>query len=84
MVNEHPGAASAPDERILPEIGRIRFLLERDGYSQARLWVERTLTIYRAAVRRPQCHASLPEYRSRFEAAILAFSIWLAGDNDLS
>lgn len=56
---------------------RIRLLIERDGESAARAWVERTLRIYREAVDNRHGHASLPQYRSGFEASIETFEAWL-------
>ncbi|HKI82308.1 MAG TPA: hypothetical protein VKA04_11725 [Pseudodesulfovibrio sp.] len=60
---------------------RIDFLVRRDGPAEARAWVERTLHMYRDAVNTPLSHASLPEYRPRFEQAIDEFQIWLAAQD---
>jgi len=60
------------------EQDRINYLIRRDGYAEARRWVERTLYIYREAVISSSSHASLPEYRPRFEQAIAAFQTWLS------
>lgn len=57
---------------------RIAFLNHRDGQDKARTWVERTLHIYTDAIDTPASHASLPEYRPRFEAAIEEFRAWLS------
>lgn len=60
------------------EAGRIRFLLERDGPEATRSWVERTLAIYRAALRDPTSYAADAVYRPRFEKAVREFERWLA------
>lgn len=57
---------------------RIRFLGQRDGAEATRVWVARTLKIYRDALQSQSNYASLPEYRPRFEQAIRAFEEFLA------
>lgn len=57
---------------------RIEFLIQRDGEEAAREWVERTLETYRQAISSSASHASLPEYRPRFEQSIKEFKDWLA------
>lgn len=54
------------------ESGRIKFVINRDGIAEAKMWALRTLRIYRAAVlkngkdgSRPH-HASYREYRRGF------------------
>jgi len=64
-----------------PEIERIKFLIERDGETAARAWVERTLGIYREAISKPGSHASIAAYRPLFEDSIRVFEAWLAGRN---
>jgi hypothetical protein len=71
----HPRCTST-DPR--PESERIEFLLKRDGPEATRAWVERTLAIYRAAVRYPASHTADSLYRLRFEQAIQEFEQWLA------
>ena len=60
------------------ESERIEFLLKRDGPEATRAWVQRTLAIYRAAVRYPASHTADSLYRLRFEQAIREFEQWLA------
>jgi len=60
-----------------PEAARIAFLIHRDGLPAARIWVQRTLQIYRAALADPRGHAATSYYRPRFEASIEAFDSWL-------
>ncbi len=57
---------------------RIELLIQRDGEAAAREWVRRTLESYRQALQSPASHASLPEYRWRFEQSIREFEDWLA------
>ena len=59
------------------ETGRINLLLERDGMEATRLWVERTLAIYRQALTSPHSHASKKEYRLLFERSVEDFERWL-------
>ena len=40
-------------------------------------WVERTLAIYRNALKSPAHHASKEHYRPLFEESIHAFEEWL-------
>lgn len=61
-----------------PESERIEFLLKRDGFAATRAWVERTLTIYRQALRDPKHYANDPSYRPLFERAVGEFEEWLA------
>lgn len=61
-----------------PESGRIEFLLQRDGPAATRSWVERTLAIYREALRDPRHYANDPSYKPLFERAIREFEEWLA------
>jgi len=61
-----------------PESERIEFLLKRDGPEATRAWVQRTLAIYRKALRNPAGHGADPVYRPRFEQAIQEFEEWLA------
>lgn len=65
---------------IHDEYARIHFLVERDGLSATREWVERTLANYREAVDSPGSHASTPNYRPLFEASIETFEQWLADE----
>ena len=62
-----------------PESERIGFLLKRDGVTETRAWVERTLAIYREALREPKSYAREPSYRPLFERAVREFGAWLAG-----
>jgi hypothetical protein len=73
------------DEAVVPsaeqadsEAGRIELLLARDGYEGARVWVERTLNIYRNALGHPVSIATEPYYRWRFERSIREFEAWLS------
>ena len=59
------------------ETQRIEFLIERDGPKLTRAWIERTLAIYREAVKSFKSHASLPDYLPSFEASIREFEAWL-------
>jgi hypothetical protein len=61
------------------ESGRIEFLLRRDGSAATRAWVERTLAIYREALRDPRHFANDPSYRPLFERAVRQLEEWLAG-----
>lgn len=65
------------------EAGRIAFLLQRDGRAATRVWIERTLNLYREAVRRPE-HGAGSLYRAQFEQAIGEFEEWLAQNRDTS
>jgi hypothetical protein len=56
-------------------------LLRRDGYEATHAWVERTLSIYRAAIV-PGQHGSDPSYRPLFERSILEFEAWLAANEE--
>ena len=62
---------------ITPEGQRIRFLTERDGPEAAMAWVERTLAIYRNALKSRASRASEEHYRPQFEASVRAFEEWL-------
>lgn len=64
------------------EQGRIEFLLRRDGREATRVWVERTLGIYRQALADAGSHARDPVYRPRFEQSVREFEAWLAGRQD--
>ncbi len=61
-----------------PESERIELLLKRDGLAATRGWVERTLAIYREAMRDPRNYAADPPYRPLFERAVREFEEWLA------
>lgn len=63
---------------------RIRFLMARDGAEATRVWVERTLKLYREALQSESNYSSLPEYRPRFEQAIHAYEAFLAGTGDVA
>lgn len=67
---------SVPNVR--PESERIQFLVNRDGLRAARVWVERTVNIYRTALRNPREYAATEPYRGRFERAVREFEEWLA------
>lgn len=56
---------------------RISFLIQRDGYEQARQWVDNTLTLYRDAAASAASHASYTDYQSEFHQAIDEFQAWL-------
>lgn len=62
-----------------PESERIGFLLQRDGPAVTLAWVERTLAIYREALRDPRHYANDPSYKPLFERAVREFEEWLAG-----
>lgn len=62
----------------MPEEGRIRFLLERDGPEATVAWVGRTLRIYRAAVLDRSHYASTDSYRRGFIESYCEFKRWLA------
>ena len=64
-----------------PEIERINFLIQRDGEQAARMWVERTLRMYREGINNPGSHASKSAYRPLFEESIREFEAWLAGQD---
>ncbi len=59
------------------ETQRIEFLIKRDGPKATRAWIERTLAIYREAVKSSKSHASLSDYLPSFEASIREFEAWL-------
>jgi hypothetical protein len=67
----------ASTARARLEADRIDFLLQRDGYEMTRAWVERTLGIYRDALRvrgaRGDSYSAAP-----FERSIAEFEGWLA------
>ncbi|HYL17650.1 MAG TPA: hypothetical protein VEV20_03155 [Burkholderiales bacterium] len=67
-----------PGIRPRPEAERIDFLLTRDGPQATRVWVERTLRMYREELGRPTSYASDAAYRPRFESAVREFEEWLA------
>lgn len=71
------GSGASRDHAIADEYERIRLLVERDGQSAARAWVERTLQIYLEAVASPGSHAPLTHYKPLFEASIDVFRQWL-------
>ena len=62
------------------EMQRIEFLVKRDGPAATHTWVERTLKMYRAAVKDSHSHASTVHYRPLFEASINTFEKWLANN----
>lgn len=55
---------------MVPESQRLAFIARRDGRAAARQWAERTLEIYREAVRNPRSHTSLPAYRGTYLTAV--------------
>ena len=59
------------------EHGRIEFLVQRDGVKAAVVWVDRTMRIYRRAVRDKRHFASTNEYRRKFIKAYCEFKRWL-------
>lgn len=71
------GSGASRDDAIADEYERVRLLVNRDGDSAARSWVERTLQIYLDAVASPTSHASLTHYKPLFEASIDVFRQWL-------
>jgi hypothetical protein len=60
------------------ETERIEFLLKRDGPAKTRAWIERTLAIYREALRDPKSYARDASYRPLFERSVRDFEEWLA------
>lgn len=72
-------SAMASTTEPRPESERIEFLLKRDGVAATRAWVERTLAIYREALRDPKNYAVDPSYKPLFERALREFGEWLAG-----
>jgi len=62
------------------EASRIEFLLQRDGPAATRIWVRRTLAIYRRPVLNPRHFAHTAEYRLKFVASCLEFRRWLAAN----
>ena len=62
--------------RDATEQSRIAFLVQRDGEEAARVWVERTLKLYREAIA-TKGHAAQPDYRPLFEESIRVFERWL-------
>lgn len=71
------GSGAPRDDAIADEYERIHLLVERDGHTAARSWVERTLQVYVDAVASPSSHASITHYRPLFEASIDVFRQWL-------
>lgn len=69
----------APMTEPRPEAERIGFLLQRDGPEASRAWVERTLAIYREALRDPRHYSNDPSYKPLFERAVGELEGWLAG-----
>lgn len=63
----------AANPEFKPESERIQFLMKRDGPEATRAWVQRTLEIYRQALRNGDSM-----YRARFEQAVREFEEWLA------
>lgn len=59
------------------EAERIGLLLERDGLDATRVWVKRTLAIYRHAVLDPAHFASSPAYRRLYLLSCADFRRWL-------
>lgn len=59
------------------ELGRIEFLLNRDGPAATRAWVKRTLAIYRRELADPRSFAADPAYKPRFERSVREFEEWL-------
>lgn len=62
---------------VRPESGRIDFLLHRDGFHPTRKWVERTVSIYKAALAEQRGYGNDPVYRPRLEKAVREFEEWL-------
>lgn len=62
----------------MSELGRIGFLLQRDGLEATIAWVRRTVRIYRRAVLDERNYASTQEYRRAFIRAYCEFKRWLA------
>ena len=60
------------------EMDRIRFLVQRDGAAEARVWVKRTLDTYRTALNAPQNYATTAPYKKLFEQSVATFESWLA------
>lgn len=75
--NHGSDAAAIRNRATDKEHERIRLLEARDGPAAASAWVERTLAIYRDAVKSPASHASTAHYRPLFEASISVFEQWL-------
>ncbi len=67
----------APVRNVPPESERITFLLRRDGYEKARIWIERTAAIYREALAHREHYACDPAYRPIYEKAVQEFEEWL-------
>lgn len=63
--------------RARPEADRIDFLLRRDGYEATRAWVERTLGIYRDALRVRGARGD-SSYAPLLAKSIEEFEEWLA------
>ncbi len=59
------------------EASRIAFLLQRDGPAATRIWVRRTLVVYRQAVLNPRHFAHSPDYRAKFVTSYVGFRRWL-------
>jgi hypothetical protein len=77
-ITDRPGRIDSVES----EARRIQFMVERDGLEGACAWVQQTLETYRQAIINSNNHASRPEYRSNFEAAIKEFEEWLKNQCD--
>jgi hypothetical protein len=79
MINEDVRACEVRCAHCA-EAARIEFLLQRDGAAATRIWVRRTLAIYRRAVLDQRHFAHTAEYRRKFISSCLGFRRWLASN----
>lgn len=80
MMNEDLRAGGERRVRCA-EASRIEFLLQRDGPVATRIWVRRTLAIYRRSALDRRHFAHTAEYRRKFVVSYLDFRRWLASNS---
>ena len=79
MANEDVRAGGERCVRCA-EASRIEFLLQRDGLAATRIWVLRTLAIYRRSVLDRGHFAHTAYYRRKFIVSYLGFRRWLVSN----
>ncbi len=61
---------------------RIKFLEQRDGVHEAKLWCKRTAELYAIAVSDPTHYASREPFRRRFKSTVKVFTRYSDSDSD--
>lgn len=79
MQTDDTRDAAARQARCV-EAARIELLLERDGAAATRMWIHRTLVIYRRSVLDRRHFAHTADYRLKFVVSCLVFRQWLAAN----